>query len=108
MGGLATPREPAQIINGNGLDVLNGRANVFNTAGKDVTPEFIRGTHKALNFVRQYRVSEIILKERSPSRAVHFIYRGTTIVNGMGVTCTLFLREGFKVLSAEEIDNFHA
>ena len=107
MGGLTTPREPAQIIDGNGVDIWNGRATVINASGKDVTPEFIRGARKALNFIKQYKVTEIVLKERSPSCAVHFIYRGNSIVNGMGVTCALFLHEGFKVLSDEDINNIH-
>jgi uncharacterized protein YbbK (DUF523 family) len=107
MGGLTTPREPAQIINGNGIDVINGRAKVLDASRKNVTQEFIRGALEVMNLVKQYNITEIILKERSPSCAVHAIYRGNYIVSGMGVTCALFLREGFKVLSDEEIENYH-
>ena len=37
MGGLPTPRLPAEIIGGDGDDVLDGRARVVNVAGEDVT-----------------------------------------------------------------------
>ena len=108
LGGLATPREPAQIIDGNGFDVLNNRARVINVSGIDVTCEFIRGAKAVLRIARQYNVDRVILKERSPSCGVHHIYRGKTLVAGMGVTCALLLREGFAVLSSEEIDKLHA
>jgi uncharacterized protein YbbK (DUF523 family) len=108
LGGLPTPREPAQIIDGNGFDVLNNRARVINASGIDVTAEFIRGATEVLQIARQYNVDRIILKERSPSCAVHNLYRGKKLVAGMGVTSALLTLEGFAVLSAEEIDKLHA
>lgn len=108
LGGLATPREPAQIVNGNGFDVLNKRARVINTSGIDVTSEFIRGAQAALKIARLNNADKIILKERSPSCAVHHLYQGKTLIAGMGVTCALLTREGFTVLSSEEIDKLHA
>jgi uncharacterized protein YbbK (DUF523 family) len=108
MGGLTTPREAAQIIDGNGVDVLIGKAKVINARNKDVTREFIRGAWEVLKIVRLYKISSIILKERSPSCGVHHIYHGKTLVAGMGVTCALLSREGYEVLSAEELDKLHA
>jgi len=108
LGGLPTPREPAQIIDGNGFDVLNNQARVINAAGIDVTYEFIRGARAVLRIARQYDVDHAILKERSPSCAVHQLYQGKTLVAGMGVTCALLFREGFAVLSSEEINKLHA
>ncbi len=108
LGGLPTPREPAQIIDGNGFDVLHDRARVINAAGIDVTYEFIRGARAVLRIARQYNVERAIFKERSPSCAVHQLYQGKTLVAGMGVTCALLFREGFAVLSSEEIDKLHA
>lgn len=108
LGGLATPREPAQIVDGNGFDVLNKRARVINASGIDVTCEFIRGAHAALKIARLNNADKIILKERSPSCAVHHLYQGKTLIAGMGVTCALLTQEGFTVLSSEEIDKLHA
>jgi len=108
LGGLSTPREPAQIINGNGFDVLDNRARVVNSSGIDVTDEFICGAQAALKIAREYNVARAILKERSPSCGVHHLYHGKTLADGMGVTCALLLREGIAVLSSEEIDKLHA
>ena len=107
LGGLATPRDPAQIIDGNGLDVLNGQARVINSAGNDVTCEFIRGANAVLRIAKLYKAGRVILKERSPSCAAHHIYHGETLTTGMGVTCALLIREGFAVLSSEEIEKFY-
>lgn len=107
LGGLTTPRDPAQIIDGNGFDVLNDRARVINASGIDVTYEFILGARAVLKIARQHKVSSAILKERSPSCASHHIYRGKNLIAGMGVTCALLFREGFEVLSSEEIDKLH-
>jgi uncharacterized protein YbbK (DUF523 family) len=108
LGGLPTPREPAQIIGGNGLDVLNDRARVISASGIDVTSEFIRGAKSVLKIAQKYEISMAILKERSPSCALHWLYQGKTLVAGAGVTGALLLREGFTVLSSEEIDKLHA
>lgn len=108
LGGLATPREPAQIIDGDGFDVLNDRARVINASGIDVTDEFIRGAKAVLKIARQYKVDKAILKERSPSCGVHNIYQGNVLVSGAGVTCALLSREGFTVLSSDRIDELHA
>lgn len=108
LGGLATPREPAQIINGNGFDVLNKRARVINALGIDVTCEFIRGAQAVLKIARLNNADKIILKERSPSCAVRYLYQGKTLIAGMGVTSALLIQEGFTVLSSEEIDKLHA
>ncbi|NTW07833.1 MAG: DUF523 domain-containing protein [Syntrophaceae bacterium] len=108
LGGLATPREPARIINGNGFDVLDNRARVINASGVDVTGEFIRGARAVLEIARKYNVDQVVLKERSPSCGVHCIYQGKTLAAGMGVTCALLLREGITILSSEEIGKLHA
>ncbi|MEN6623517.1 MAG: DUF523 domain-containing protein [Smithella sp.] len=104
LGGLEIPREPAQIIGGNGYDVLNDQARVITSSGVDVTGQFIKGAREALKIVRLSKVKIVVLKERSPSCGVHYIYHGKNLVPGMGVTCALLMSEGFEVLSSEEID----
>ena len=42
-GGLKIPRLPAQIVNGNGQDVLEGKAKVVDIEGHDVTIYFLKG-----------------------------------------------------------------
>lgn len=42
LGGFSTPREPAEIVGGNGEDVLDGKAKVIEKTGRDVArPPFI-------------------------------------------------------------------
>ena len=43
LGGLPTPRPPANIKGGNGYDVLSGKATLINAAGEDVTKAFRQG-----------------------------------------------------------------
>ena len=88
-GGLKTPRLSAQILNGNGLDVLEGKAKVVDIEGHDVTIAFLKGAEYALSMVKKYKIEIAILKEKSPSCGTHHIYDGhfdSTLIPGFGVT----------------------
>lgn len=105
LGGLPTPRPPAEIRGGDGGDVLDGRARVLNRDGADVTEQFIRGAQLTLQLAQAVRAEMVILKERSPSCGVDWIYDGTftgTVVRGCGVTTALLRRNGLRVLSDEQ------
>ena len=43
LGGLSTPRPPAEIVGGDGADVLDGSAAVITVDGEDRTREFLHG-----------------------------------------------------------------
>lgn len=104
MGGLTTPRLPAEIIGGSGEDVLDGRARVVNSAGEDVTAQFLAGAQEALRMAQAVGATEAILKERSPSCGSAAIYDGTFSghrIPGMGVTAALLRRHGVCVSSEE-------
>lgn len=105
-GGLSTPREPAEIIGGTGEDVLNGRAKVLTRTGQDVTKQYIQGAEKALAFAKEIDAEYVVLKERSPSCGSSMIYDGSFShqrIPGEGVTTALLRKEGFKVISEEEL-----
>ena len=105
LGGLPTPRPPAEIRGGNGGDVLQGQAQVVNIDGKDVTAEFLAGARKALRVAQRWDIKEAILKARSPSCGVGQIYDGSfsgRLVEGDGVTATLLKREGIIVRNEDE------
>ncbi|WP_242144050.1 MULTISPECIES: DUF523 domain-containing protein [unclassified Bacillus cereus group] len=105
LGGLPTPRPPAEIIGGNGDDVLDGKARVRDQNGNDVTDAFIQGAYKALETIKDLNPAYIILKERSPSCGSSIIYTGEFNGNkqdGYGVTTALFRRHGFTIISEEE------
>ena len=71
LGGLTTPRQPAEI------QVINGELNVINKVGEDVTNEFLKGAEKTLEIARDLMPSKIILKSISPSCGFGYIYDGT-------------------------------
>ena len=85
LGGLSTPREAADIIDGNGEDVLSGRARVITTSGTDVSRAFIHGASQVLAIARSQPIDTVFLKARSPSC-------GST-----GVTAALLRQHGFRL-----------
>lgn len=104
LGGLSTPRPPAQIVGGTGADVLDGKAKVITDQGVDVTAAFVRGAQEALRMAQLVGAQEAILKERSPSCAATQIFDGTFTKGkrpGQGVTAALLTRHGINVSSEE-------
>jgi uncharacterized protein YbbK (DUF523 family) len=88
LGGLPTPREAADIVGGDGVDVLAGRAEVTTKSGIDLTAEFIRGAEQVLQLARLQQVGVAFLKARSPSCAVH---------GKIGVTAALLQSAGIEL-----------
>ena len=106
-GGLAVPRLPAELVGGDGEDVLDGRATLCTAGGEDVTQAFVDGAHRALEVARREAIRVAILKARSPSCGAAQVYDGTfskTLQVGMGVAAALLRREGIVVFSDEELD----
>ena len=103
LGGLPIPRPPAEIADGSGDDVLDGRTRVVDAEGKDVTPQFLEGAGKALKIIRESGAEKVILKEKSPSCGVHKTYRDGILVPGKGVLTALLFREGFEAVSNEDL-----
>jgi len=89
LGGLPTPRLPAELVGGDGFDVWSGTAQVIDDRGRDVTEQFRRGAKAALLLARTSGARSCILKARSPSCGI----RGLT-----GVTAALCILEGLEVL----------
>lgn len=104
-GGLATPRLAAEIVGGDGTDVLKGNAKVLDCAGTDVTQAFIEGAHHALKLAQLHQVTHVILKANSPSCGSNFIYDGSFTgqkIQGNGVTAALLKQHGFEVWTEHE------
>ncbi|MFH1142983.1 MAG: DUF523 domain-containing protein [Candidatus Eisenbacteria bacterium] len=97
LGGLPTPRSPAEIVGGSGKDVLDGSARLLTVDGADVTDAFLRGAQETLRICHRLGVREAILKSRSPSCGVGRIQRCGEVVPGDGVTAALLRREGIEV-----------
>ncbi len=106
LGGFETPREPAEIINGTGEDVLDGTARVIEKSGRDVTDMYIKGAIATLKKAKELNARVVILKEFSPSCGSGMIYNGFFSgekIAGNGVTAALLKRNGIPVVSEEKI-----
>ena len=105
MGGFSTPREPAEIVGGDGQDVLDGNATVVERSGRDVTELYLKGAYVTLQKALEVGATHVILKEYSPSCGSAKIYNGEfngTKLVGEGVTTALLRRHGIEVLSEEQ------
>lgn len=105
-GGLSTPRAPAEIIGGDGDDVLDAKARVVTEAGDDVTEAFLRGAHRALQAAEDAGARIAVLKSKSPSCGSKSVYDGTfsgSRVDGHGVTTALLRRHGVRVFNEHEL-----
>ncbi|MFE7565097.1 DUF523 domain-containing protein [Kitasatospora sp. NPDC057500] len=102
-GGLPTPRPAAEIVGGDGADVLDGRARVVDATGADRTEEFTAGARAALAAAGAAGARRAVLMARSPSCGCGQVYDGTfggTLRPGDGVTAALLRRAGIEVESA--------
>ena len=96
LGGLATPRYPAEQRNGR---VIDNHEN-------DLTEEFTRGAEEVLKLAKLYNCTKAILKERSPSCGYGEVYDGTfsgTKIKGNGVTAGLLADNGIQVYGESDI-----
>ncbi len=96
MGGLATPRDPSEIVGD----------RVLSRSGRDVTEAFRRGARACLEAAREHGCTEAVLKSLSPSCGSGLVYDGTFSGNlrpGDGVTARLLKENGIRVRTEEEI-----
>lgn len=106
-GGLLTPREPCEIQNGTGKDVLEGKAWVLNKAGEDVTESFIKGAREILALAKENSCPMAVLKARSPSCGCGIIYDGSfsgELTEGNGVTAQLLLDNEIVVMTEKDFE----
>ncbi|WP_418567985.1 DUF523 domain-containing protein [Phascolarctobacterium succinatutens] len=96
LGGLSTPRLPAEIVDG----------IVTNKEGISVDVQFRKGAQTALAVALEKKVDLAILQSRSPSCGVNEIYDGNFSgkkIKGQGVFAKLLSAHGIKVLDAEDV-----
>ena len=99
LGGLSTPRCPAEIKDG----------RVVTKEGKDVTANYELGAEMALKIAKDLGCRAAILKERSPSCGCGEIYDGSFSGNkivGNGVTAKLLIQNGICVVGESKADMF--
>ena len=96
LGGLPTPRVPAEIVNG----------KVINRNGDSVDEAFRKGAEKALETAKREKPDLFILQSRSPSCGVREIYDGTFSgrkIPGQGVFAEQLTKAGFNVIDVEDL-----
>ena len=94
MGGLPTPRPPAERCGD----------RVLTEAGADVTAQYRRGAEAALQLARLYNCRTAILKANSPSCGSGTIYDGTfrhRRISGDGLTAALLKANGVQVYNED-------
>jgi uncharacterized protein YbbK (DUF523 family) len=106
LGGLPTPRPPANIVGGDGRDVLSGDAKVINSHGEDVTDAFSRGANESLKLARLMGAEIALLKDKSPSCGLFTPYCDMLNERGIGVTAALFNSSGIRTLEIGRSDDF--
>jgi len=112
LGGLPTPRVPAEISGGDGHDVWDKAARVYSRNGLEVTPSFIKGAEETLRIAGMFKAGGAVLKSGSPSCGCGWIRDGSfrgKHVEGDGVATALLKKHGIKVCHEEEtrlIDSF--
>lgn len=115
-GGLATPRNPAEIMghdpqSASGLMVLHHNAQVIDTEGNDLSNAFVAGARHALALAKKWHIKLAVLKENSPSCGSQRIYDGSFSGQtraGSGVTAALLVSAGLHVFNEHQLEEAHA
>lgn len=98
MGGLPTPRAPAEI--------LPEQKKVLRKDGTDITEAYRRGAEETLRLAQLFGCKLAVLKERSPSCGKDRIHDGSfsgAMTDGDGITTALLRQNGIEVIGESEI-----
>lgn len=96
LGGLPTPRIPAEIVGG----------EVKNAAGKSVDAAFREGARRAMARLEGEKIELAILQPRSPSCGTKEIYDGTfsgRLIPGQGIFAQMLRESGIPVLEPGDL-----
>lgn len=100
LGGLPTPRPPAETQNR--FPIL-----VTTRCGEDVTPQFLDGAEATLRIAKREGVVCALMKARSPSCGNREIYDGSfsgQLTEAPGVAADELIRNGIPVFNELQID----
>lgn len=98
LGGLPTPRPPAELQPG-------GR--VVSRTGEDVTDAYLDGARRAVELAQTEGCALAVLKAKSPSCGSKQVYDGTfsgALVPGQGVAARMLAGAGVRVLDEGDVD----
>ncbi|KEA62077.1 Purine nucleoside phosphorylase [Marinobacterium lacunae] len=100
LGGLPTPRPPAEIQSRFPILVSTGD-------GRDFTPQYLAGAELTADIAREHNCVCALMKARSPSCGNRTTYDGNfsgTEVNAPGVSAHELIRGGIPVFNENEIE----
>ncbi|MDO4547333.1 MAG: DUF523 domain-containing protein [Clostridia bacterium] len=98
LGGLPTPRKPAQ----------RRAQRVIDADAQDVTVQFLAGASEVVRLAKLYGVECAVLKSKSPSCGEGQIYDGTftgALIPGDGVTAQALKAAGIRVLNEKDVSS---
>lgn len=107
LGGLPTPRPPAEIQGGDGTKVLAREAEVLTHAGERVTDAFLAGAERTLAMARSTGACAALLAAKSPSCGNAGTYDGSfskQLTTAMGVTAALLSQEKIHCFNPGQMD----
>ncbi|QHQ59592.1 DUF523 domain-containing protein [Anaerocolumna sedimenticola] len=96
LGGLTTPRNPVELVNGQAVDQNQN----------DFTDKFEKGARETLKIAKLLDCKMAVLKSCSPSCGYGKIYDGTfsgNLIDGNGKTAALLAENGIKVITEKDI-----
>lgn len=97
LGGLPTPRQPAELLRGRAIDRI----------GTNVTPQFDRGADEAVKLAKTLGCTHAVLKSRSPSCGPGWVYDGTfsgNLVKGNGILVKKLQKAHIKVTDETHLE----
>lgn len=100
LGGLQTPRSPAEI------KIIDGKRRVINNQNIDVTENFEKGAEEVLKLVKSLNITKVILQPRSPSCGIGKIYSGNfdgKLIDGNGILTEVLLKNGIEVVNSDDL-----
>lgn len=100
-----TPRPNLRILDGDGFDVLDGKASVQNEFGENVTSKQIEGASQFLTRLSETNIKHAILMDGSPSCGSNVLLKEENwprggFKRGVGVAAALLRKNGIAVLSS--------
>lgn len=117
LGGLPTPRPPAEIKDGRAItksrtaDEQHNTKNDFTAFDTDVTVQYERGAQQVLLLAQKFNCKYALLKERSPSCGSGIIHDGSftgALTAGYGITASLLKANGIRVYGESACDKLIA
>ncbi|WP_426617070.1 DUF523 domain-containing protein [Raoultella sp. R2A007] len=104
--GLPTPRLSAEIVSAQGAEVMQGRAQIVESSGQDVTAHYQLAAWLALRAAQESGCDAALLTDGSPTCGSQFIYDGTFSGQrkpGSGVAAALLREHGITVFSDGQV-----